>query len=391
MPVWSKPAQQIGDATMKDSFGEALRSFSNSIDLLRDDEFARVLSSTRRYLETNFSISKIERLGEVVKAGVPHLAPTLSEDDAYDLYPVRTDDGKPFGVNAAAFTSGSNLWVVPSAAEPDATLDTAEEYEELWNPNEPITLPRFVRLPGPNGQPRPVRKVRALVSIPVTRRSITTSLIYFESDDVIHPSDAAKDELELVARAVARLYDLKVQNKETHSATSDELDVLDTASRVELDWEAVSSLFWAYPESGNDGVLAVLERTLQTAGAQDEFKLFDWKRNASGGRIPAEIEEQIRKAKYFVAYLSQPSSGADGPRYVDNPNVLYEAGVFQGLANLPTRSGHPWMLIREKDSPEAPFDITTFNTLVVPRDDRGELLERDFESEFKKRLDALLA
>jgi hypothetical protein len=236
-----------------------------------------------------------------------------------------------------------------------------------------------------------VRKVRALVSIPVTRRSITTSLIYFESDDVIHPSDAAKDELELVARAVARLYDLKVQNKETHSATSDELDVLDTASRVELDWEAVSSLFWAYPESGNDGVLAVLERTLQTAGAQDEFKLFDWKRNASGGRIPAEIEEQIRKAKYFVAYLSQPSSGADGPRYVDNPNVLYEAGVFQGLANLPTRSGHPWMLIREKDSPEAPFDITTFNTLVVPRDDRGELLERDFESEFKKRLDALLA
>lgn len=89
--------------------------------------------------------------------------------------------------------------------------------------------------------------------------------------------------------------------------------------------------------------------------------------------------------------MSQPTASPEQPNaYFDNPNVLYEAGVFQGPATDPTSRGQNWMLLRERDSPEAPFDITTVNTLMIPRDDDGNLLERDFEVAVQARLDQLI-
>lgn len=377
---------------MKDSFGLTLRSFANSIDILREDEFQRVLSSTRKYLANNFNINKVERLSEIVKSGVPHLAPTLSEDDQYDLYPVRDEEGRPNGLNAAAFTRRCNFWVTPCKEESDKTLDTAETYDELWNADDAYDLPRFVRLPGPDGEPRPPRSTRTLISVPISRRQAITALMYYESPDLLKPTDRAKEELSGIAQSLARLYDLQLQNKETHSATARELDEMEEICRVQGDWGAVPSLFWAYPEDGNGDVLALLERVLRAGAAAERFQLEDWRQNRSGGRVPVEIERKIRSATYFVAYLSEPSGSADsdGPTYTDNRNVLYEAGVFQGIALDPTSRGQNWMLIREKASPEAPFDITTVNTMIVGRDEAGGLLEREFELEVEARLKAFI-
>lgn len=201
--------------------------------------------------------------------------------------------------------------MVPRADEVEATLDTASEYDELWCLDKEWELPRFVRLPGPDGEPRPVKNIRTLIAIPISRGSATNVLVYFESPNRLAASDGAKAELELITRSISRLYDLQVQNREAHLATSNELAELDEICRIEHDFGDVSTLilFWAYAERGDSEVLAVLERVLQTAASTSAFGLFDWQRNVSGERVPAQIEEQIRAARFFVAYLSTVGPG----------------------------------------------------------------------------------
>jgi len=367
---------------MRASYGAALRSFANSIDILRDDEFKSVLSATKEYLENNFNVTTVERLSEVVSEGIPKLAPSFG-DDQYDLYPVRNEDGTPNGISSAAFTTKRNLWVTPDDGL-DQTLIRAEKLQDRWDPDRDIDLPTYLDVHDADDEPIGGR-VKTLISIPIRRRGSTIALVYFESEDVLVPSDRAKDEFAEIAKSLAWLYDLNVHNRETRDATEEEIRALEKASRETYDWRPVVSLFFAYPGDGESDVNTALAEILQDRASQNWFTLDDWAKNKSGGRIPAEIEGKIRSAAYFVAYLSEPSGavGDHAPRYVDNPNVLYEAGVFQGLVDDTNRSNN-WLLIREKSSPEPPFDIGTFNTLIVPRDDQGTL-----EPEFEQQPDGL--
>ena len=368
------------------SFGEALRSFSNSIDVLREDEFERVLFAAREYLAENFAVVTVDRLAEVVSEGQQKLAPTFT-DTEYDLYPVRTADGEPNGLSAAAFTSKRKMWVTPSSEEKYETLTTAGARIERWNPDSPAELPRFLRVTDEHGNAMGERS-RTLISIPIKRRNMTTAVVYFESEDLLLPSDRAKEEFEKIAKALARLYDLKTFDKETHDATAEEIATLSKVSRNRYDWRALPSLFWAYPGSGDADVLKIIENALAQGARDHRYTIDDWGKNHSGGRIPDDIERKIRSAAFFVAYLSQPDGeDEDGrPQYADNPNVLYEAGVFQGLAADSTSGTKHWLLIREPASPQAPFDIMTVNTLIVDRDDTGDLDGGKFGTRVRERL-----
>lgn len=395
---------------MKETFGTALRSFANSIDILREEEFRLVLSATQNYLRGNFRITTVERLSEVVSEGIPKLAPTFG-DNPYDLFPVRTDGG-PNGISAMAFTSKRSMWVTPADGSGSSIVNAGSRICERWEPGHSVTLPSYLPLAKKVGT-----RVGTLISIPIERQGSVTAVVYFESERVLEPSGRAKDELEAIAKSLAWLYELKVHDLDTRSATAREIAELQDVSMNDYDWRPRPSLFWAYPGSGADDVRGVVDAALQVLVAEGAFTLDDWSDNQSGGRIPAQIEQQIRSAEYFVAYLSEPASAhatnasasaqtsasssasdstspafaqpesPDATVYVDNPNVLYEAGVFQGLGAQTSRSEN-WLLIREENAPDPPFDLGTVNTLLVPRED-GQLLSEEFETRVNDRIENL--
>ncbi len=376
---------------MKDTFGAALRSFANSIDLLGEDEFRLVLSATRNYLRANFRITTVERLEEVVSEGVPKLAPTFG-DNPYDLFPVRTN-GKPTGISATAFTEKRSMWVTPTEQGGSSLVHAGGNLHEQWEPGRAVELPPYLRVIKKMGA-----RVGTLISVPIERQGSVTALLYFESERVLEPSERAKDEIEAIATSLAWLYELKAHEMDTRSATARAIAELQDASMDDFDWRPRPSLFWAYPETGAADVREVVHAALEDLVAKGVFTLDDWKDNQSGGRIPALIEEQIRSAEYFVAYLSEPApveasgeqaKSTDRKMYVDNPNVLYEAGLFQGLGGGPSRIEH-WLLIREKISSDTPFDLETVNRLEVPRGANGELLGEDFKKAVRARLEKLV-
>ena len=59
------------------------------------------------------------------------------------------------------------------------------------------------------------------------------------------------------------------------------------------------------------------------------------------------------------------------PRYDDNANVVFEAGMLHArtLVSSDTEGGEPagWIPVREKASPDPPFDFAAERILVVPR------------------------
>lgn len=373
---------------MKLTFAEELASFSRSNDILRKDEFEQILRATSRYLEANFEITKMERLVERVFRGVPHLAQTLDREDEYEPYPIRDNEDRAHGLNAYAFISKRSIWVIPE--DETSTLEGSTTYREMWTPNEPAELPHYLSLPGVDGDERQARSTRTLISIPTINKNVTTSLIYFEADSLIYANERAKEELEQIATSISRLFDLSEQNRDTHKETEEELSLLDESSRKVWTWAVTPpSLFFAYPEGADDEVLTELREQLSTLEHQGFMKVFDWREFHEGGRITDKIEEEIGEANYFVGYLSERQDNGSESRFYDNPNVMYEAGMFQGLANDVTRPARSWLLIREPDS-MAPFDIITMNLLLIPRNDDGALNRVEFSAEMGNRLAGLI-
>jgi hypothetical protein len=89
-------------------------------------------------------------------------------------------------------------------------------------------------------------------------------------------------------------------------------------------------------------------------------------------------------------YFSQPNAHR-GPQYVDNPNALFEAGMYYGLCAEEGGITSAWIPVREKDSPECPADFRDELMLVVPRKKNGELNGGELRKLISTRVHAMLA
>ena len=92
-------------------------------------------------------------------------------------------------------------------------------------------------------------------------------------------------------------------------------------------------------------------------------------------------------------YLSEPDpDGAlGGKRYSDNPNVLFEAGMFHVLRHNRGESLEGWFPIRESTewTGNVPFNFAGDRILILPRDGRGELIRELFVERLERHLGRL--
>ena len=132
-----------------------------------------------------------------------------------------------------------------------------------------------------------------------------------------------------------------------------------------------------------DSVLSVLQEDFFAARLQVIY----WKDMDEPGNINRQLLDAIGSCRYAVCYFSQP--GDDGI-YRDNPNVVFEAGMFHGRMDHVSILPASWIPIREQQSETVPFDFAQERLVIPERSDAGELRATALADLLRKRLLTML-
>jgi hypothetical protein len=305
-----------------------------------------------------------------------------SSGDEDHSWPHTKPDGSYTNVVTLASAKDQPLWIVDQENRP---LSEAETLEDQWSHN--VDLPPY--------QPATNQAARLVVVLPL-RRQRPLGVCYFEASTYIGITEVAKIELACLAEALAILLDLYEANRAQfalHSAAIFELqERLENAKFPQL---ARPHFFLASPSGADTQVTTVIREVLHAFSDQLEFT--DWAKISVSGDINVQIAKEITRSRFGICYLSEPakeSSEAD-VRYVDNPNVVFEAGMLHArtAANEAQDGSEPagWIPMRENASPPAPFDFATERILEIPRYDDGSLNEDRLREGLTERIRKLLA
>ena len=92
-------------------------------------------------------------------------------------------------------------------------------------------------------------------------------------------------------------------------------------------------LFLSYSARADPAVIGELKRVLGSDKYAERIKVDDWETAARPGPITPQIVDSVRASRFGICYLSELDQDArcDGRRFKDNPNVLFEAGMFHVL------------------------------------------------------------
>lgn len=363
------------------TFAGQLRHFARSVDIVDDRIFENVRHLMYKYVKDELGAAYFELMQAQTFNDGPALKMFWSIDEKDHLWPIRRPDGSNTNIVTLAYERQQPMWVVDPERRP---LDEADKLQDQWSGN--VDLPPYAPV---KDQP-----VRMLVVLPL-RRQTDLGVCYFESSAHIGITDVAKAELQLLADAIAILFELYQANSYRRAMTSSAIfELRERLERAKFPQLTKPHFFLAFPKRADDGVVTVIRETLHQFSERLEFT--DWQRIDESGNVNSQIAQEIARSRFGVCYLSEPAPDPTGgeARYADNPNVVFEAGMLHartaaneaGIADEPAG----WIPIREEASPPAPFDFRAERMVLVPRHPDGSLNERRLRTMLTERISKLL-
>ena len=368
------------------TFGEHLCQFSESVDHVEEDTFLRVLNLIATYADQELGLRYFEFMEphtvngrEGLKSSAIYLnGKRLGKDYSTEMFQ-RGRGRKPISQAALAYDSNSELWIVSKTKGP---LVDSDDVVDQWS--QKISLPKYKRAEE--------LESRTSVLVPVDQDRNRLGLIDFEGDVYIPFSATTSNELERIGNCVAKLWFLCRAFETQKSGTEVALDNLnDILARRGFPPFGTPELFLAYPDTAKQDVLRIIHKTLVPFEEEDRIKVVDWKKLKKPGTVMAQLLDQIDRCRFGLCYLSEEISD-DPNRFRDNPNVLFEAGMFHALVNLSYGDQRKWIPIREKESlRDIPFDFAAERRIEIQRDEQGEILDEEkVASDLHHTLNALI-
>ena len=294
---------------------------------------------------------------------------------------MRQADGSFTNLVTQAFGQEQPFWVVGTNREP---LREAQKLQDEWSHN--TDLPPY--------QPSADQAIRTLVVLPL-RRKRPLGVCYFESSSHFGITDVATTELMLLADSIAILLELYELNRSQSMMTSSAIfDLQESLESAQFPKLARPHFFVAFSNRADQRVTTVISEVLHDFSDRIEFT--DWTEMTESGNINAQISKEIMRARFGICYLSEPAQGEgpDSVSYVDNSNVVFEAGMLHArtAATDPADGGEPtgWIPMRETASRPAPFDFAAERTLYIPRFEDGGVNESRLRDALHARISKLL-
>lgn len=357
---------------MHRGFGAALNEFGAAVDIADDNVLEDVNALLAEYLVGELKFHFYEILVERWvrgKDGPERALTTLRVHEGKEFPNVVVGDGSSTQT-AYSFVKDLPLWI--TATDGRLLKNASAKYIDSWGSEPMRKLPKYR---SGNGY-----KIRTSVIQPLRRNNEAFGVLNIESEEHLMCNQWAKHELGLVAEGVSAIVARSESHRITSRGTKDSVGRLGRFIGANR-WKVLNKprIFIACSEEERvrkDVVDAVKE----VADTLVDHDVIFWQNRDEDGEARRQMVEGLSESRIIICYLSEP--GQDGS-YVDNPNVLFEAGVAEGLAKA-------WgdvklVPIREKGS-AIPWDLGGLNLLQVPRDGKGKLKKTEFKTRLRQRL-----
>jgi len=365
------------------TFAGHLKQFSRAVDIVDKNTFDQVRDLIIRYVRRElgegayFDLLREQRIGHELV-----LQTFWSSEDKVQQLRIPAQDTPA----TISFHQSKPLWVISGDQTP---LDRSNSHQDQWSELSLTDLPPYS---SPTG-----RSIGTLIVVPLRRRR-ALGVLCIEARNYIEATDVARKEMQLLGDALAILLELwelnEAQSQLTDEAVGELRDMITNAKFPKL---AKPQVFVAHSNGADHQVTDIIRRVLKEYDAQVQITY--WNEISEAGNITTQIGERITTSRFGICYFSEPTDKAGdhgiatdrpgGPKYVDNPNVIFEAGMLHALTNAPQSEPSGWIPIRERESSHAPFDFAAERILIVTRTETGDVAER-FQTELKRRVSALL-
>jgi hypothetical protein len=357
------------------TFGDYLRHFARSVDIVDEHTLDEVRDLVHAYVRNELEAAYFSLASEQTvdgRVGLRTIWSTTNEDYSTTI---RTMEGSYSSQISVAFGERKPLWIVNPDQKP---LRNSTEYVDQWS--GVTDLPRY--------QPSIDRDMRTSIILPLIHWSRVLGVINLESTSFLEITQVAKDELLLLADAVAILSELRQTNRAqvtgTRAALSDLKTVLSTTRFPRI---TKPQVFVAFSSRADDEVVGAIQQVLSEFS--DRLRIVLWNKIEESGSITLRLIEEIARSTFGICYFSEPVENSAG-QFEDNRNVLFESGMLHSLTNSPVGTPTGWIPIREKQSPSIPFDFASERILIVQRNRDGELMEERFRASLRGKVNALL-
>ena len=374
---------------MSSEWPSRFKHFALAVDYVDESIINEIKELLKRYfeetLETCFFRILTEGAGTETPGGVLPTLETVwssSEERTGDVA-LFAPDGQSTGHLALCYELRKPLWI--TAPDGKLLLDAGDELVDGWSRVK--KLPPYVDYGDSNA--------RTSIIVPLRYGERLFGVMDLEFKDAIPVSSKAKRTVKLIADALGRMVWLHTTAETKRNDTSEAFSALEQDYQKGPSPLRRHTVFVASSGSADEQVMTIILRVL------DEFRdLFDvnyWKAETASGSIAEQVREAITEAEFGVCYISEPS-GDESSRYrfLDNPNVLFEAGMLQMLHELRDDRSDPisrWVPVREGPdaAPPLPFDFAGDRVVMVPRTDGvGPVEESKFAETLRKTMKELV-
>ncbi|MEP1470147.1 MAG: hypothetical protein ABJK25_04175 [Halieaceae bacterium] len=380
---------------MADDWLSRFEDFSRSIDFVDQAIFEDVTALLEKAFKESWRICFFRALmsGHSIRIGagdVPALSTIWSKDDSETDFQIAGADGAAVTLTSYSLLQRKELWI--TAADGGKLVNHISSSEGLvdqWPglPGLP-ELPPYVDYRG--------SVARTMVILPLEYGMRMFGVVCLEFNEYITISSRAKLTATTFAKSLARIIWLRETNKTQLDDSKEALALLHSRFLNASDAFQRRRVFLA--SSGEESGGAVIEtiRKILSEEYSELFELDYWEEESASGAISDQVRASIASAEFGICYLSEKIS--DEPlKYFDNPNVLFEAGMFQMLHELRDSADDidaaRWLPIREGEqlTTSLPFDIAGDRMLVVPRSvETGEVNIEKFGDDLRKAINSLV-
>jgi hypothetical protein len=355
---------------MPTSFAKELKQFALSVDIVNEVVLSQVGDLLRDYFKNSLQANTYEVRVPVASGtvGERYLGTLWSCDGQRFTTPLYNDDASVRGHTSYAVLNNKPMWIV---AKNKGYLTADGEYKDLWS--QVNNLPQY------RGWGE--RQFRTSIIIPFGSPCI--GFLNLEFLNYFEPTPNAQEEFKEIAKSIEILYQLCYAHRNQTENTENAVRSINT--RVPHSPLLKATLFFAFSSQADLEVIGIVKDIL--GSYSNNLDIISWDEMQRAGNIHAQMREAILTAEYGICYFSEPDHNSN--LFVDNPNVIFEAGMFHALTSSSDGQSR-WIPLREERSEAPPFDFAADRLLKIGRKTNGQLNEQAFRSEIKKRLNALL-
>lgn len=365
------------------TFAGQLKNFAYAVDIIDEESYQDIrdliLDYTRRVLDIDFTRQLVMSEVDGEQALMPY---GLSTEGKYVSIRMRNDGGELKTQAAYCLAHDCPLWIVSGDPEQPYLSETTV-FNDLWKHAKDIPPYRY-----PAGEKRDV-PIKTSILIPLRLHGLVNGVLNFETQEYLEITRMAKSELKQIAQAISIMYGNMKNHRKSVNHTSRAIAELNNALQQPLPKLTKPRLFLASSQRANADVIDVIKEVLNEHYT-DRLSLVYWKDMAQPGNINAQLLDVLGKCRYGICYLSEPAETAG--TYLDNPNVIFEAGMLHGRSEIGHKFPASWIPVREKTSNVPPFDLTSERLVIIERNEEGNIADVDaIKALLIKRFEVLLA